>query len=198
MFYSSVLLAVTAMTGLVASQVTIDPNSVPLSERSNWCLAETNTCPEICGNDGTTANTCDPSTLDYTCTCRSGNTPNISEYTQTIPFYVCQTYIAQCIAANTNSAQAQDKCKATQCGNLTANSESAATTSSASSSSATPTASSASSASGSATASSTSGTASSASPTAAKSSAAMALAVGRAYGTPALVVGLLAAFGLAM
>merc|ERR1712072_340406 len=78
MLYSTFLVAATAFTGLVSAQstsntqttsgaqnqtgtqtgstgddgegqYTIDPNSVDLSERQNWCRAQFNTCNSVCG-----------------------------------------------------------------------------------------------------------------------------------------------------
>ena len=62
MLYSTILLA--AVTGLAAAQVqsgnyTIDPNSVDATTRANWCRAETNTCPVLCGGNLYKSNTCE-------------------------------------------------------------------------------------------------------------------------------------------
>lgn len=76
MFYSSILLAATAMTGLASAQanstdpwsfstnystsgvIAINPDSVTYTTRQAWCRAEINTCDEICGSYS--ANSCDP------------------------------------------------------------------------------------------------------------------------------------------
>jgi hypothetical protein len=75
MLYSSLLLAASALTGLVAAQqnyttytecCTIDPNSVDSKLRQDWCRAQLNTCPELCGGIGKLAsggNLCDPVSL---------------------------------------------------------------------------------------------------------------------------------------
>lgn len=66
MFYSTIVLAAAAFSGLVAAQsgnstVTIDPNSVPAATRQTWCRAQLQTCPQLCPDQRTTAggNTCD-------------------------------------------------------------------------------------------------------------------------------------------
>ncbi|KAF2156868.1 hypothetical protein K461DRAFT_272959 [Myriangium duriaei CBS 260.36] len=201
MFYSSMLLAVTAMTGLVAAQssITIDPNSVDSGTRSGWCEAERNTCSQICGSVGTTANLCDPTQLTYTCTCNSNTQPNISAYAQTLPSFICQTSVNQCIAANTNNQETQAACRDVVCGNQTVNAASTATSSATGSSSQTSGAASASTTGATSTSASggSSATSASASATASKS-AGMAVAMARDYGMSALVMGMLAAFGLAM
>ncbi len=38
-------------------------------------------------------------TLTYSCTCGNGLSPNASEYSQTLPFYLCQEWGQQCVAA---------------------------------------------------------------------------------------------------
>ncbi|PNS17687.1 hypothetical protein CAC42_3082 [Sphaceloma murrayae] len=188
MLYTTLLLAASALT--VSAQIQINPGSVPADERASWCTAQRNTCPQICNGTGTTQNSCDSNTLQYSCVCSSGALPNISDYQQTLPFFVCQTSIAQCITANTDAA-AQSRCRDVTCGSRNATAQSATTSSAAPSStsaSATSSGSSSASASGSATGSAT---------PAASSGAAMALTVARDYGTPALLTGMLAIFGFA-
>lgn len=53
-------------------------------------------------------------TLQYTCQCQ-GMTPNIANFNQTIPFFLCQTYQENCVAA-TDNAETQRQCLALQCG----------------------------------------------------------------------------------
>ena len=65
---SALLLA--ALTAAVSAQNTtvgpccsIDPNSVDIDTRQDWCRAQTNTCPEVCGGIGKLkqgGNLCDP------------------------------------------------------------------------------------------------------------------------------------------
>jgi hypothetical protein len=63
MLYSAIFFAASAFSGLAAAQVqtgnyTIDPNSVDSTTRANWCRAETNTCPILCGGNLYKSNTC--------------------------------------------------------------------------------------------------------------------------------------------
>jgi hypothetical protein len=137
-----------------------------------------------------TLNNTSQTTLDWTCTCINGNTPNFTDYTQTMPFYICQQWIANCVASNQGDAEAQFACRTVVCGSTEPNSTESAdedtpsSTSSASSSSAT---------SGTPT---SSGGASSAAAT--SQGAAAALSVAKTYGTGILATGLLAIFGLAL
>jgi hypothetical protein len=136
-------------------------------------------------------------TLNYTCTCTDGSSPNISAYQQTIPFYECQQWKTDCVAAHPNDLDGQTGCLSVTCGNLNASSgESSTSSSMASTATASSTGSSAAS-SASATGSSTgSSTASSASAT--SSSAAVAMSVAKNYGTGILAAAMLAVFGLAL
>jgi cobalamin biosynthesis Mg chelatase CobN len=127
--------------------------------------------------------------------------PNVSDYQQTLPAFVCREYVDQCVNAHPNDLDGITTCRDTVCGNKTTDDITSSSTSSESSSA---TASSTRSGSGaSQTASSTSGgsasetSGSSASATAAASSAS-ALHMASTYGTGLLAVGILAAFGLAL
>ncbi|KAJ5247051.1 hypothetical protein N7468_002034 [Penicillium chermesinum] len=104
-------------------------------ELNSWCLGQRNVCPDIC-NGGTKQNSCDPSTLQYSCVCSDGSVPDVSQYQQTVPFYVCEANYGQCIDAHPNDAQGQEACKeAKHCGTKNAT----ATDTSSSSASASPT-----------------------------------------------------------
>ncbi|PWY69587.1 hypothetical protein BO70DRAFT_365862 [Aspergillus heteromorphus CBS 117.55] len=142
-------------------------SAISYSTRSSWCTAERNSCPEICGGVAT-SNSCDASTLDFSCVCSNGSTADVALYTQTIPFYVCQATYAQCIEASPTLDE-QEECKAEEtknCGTLNASavaSGSSTTTSATSLTTATSTASSSSSDDKTTTATSTSSSSSSSS-----------------------------------
>jgi len=44
------------------------------------------------------SNTCDPTVLTYACVCGNGLSPNVSEYTQTLPYFICQEWGIQCVS----------------------------------------------------------------------------------------------------
>jgi len=80
----------------------IDPSSVDLATRQYWCTEQKSSCPLIClqlkGSEaGTISNTCYPRTLAWTCVCANGQSPNISQYSQTIPYFECVTSNDQCV-----------------------------------------------------------------------------------------------------
>lgn len=102
--------------GLAAAQ-SIDPNSVSSGTRSQWCLAQTTQCPLICSqypgeSAATAANDCDPKTLVYNCVCAvNGLSPNVSEYSQTIPYFVCTESNNNCVAACNGNSNCQSACR---------------------------------------------------------------------------------------
>jgi hypothetical protein len=66
-----------------------------------WCNSQIAQCPLIClqeaGNSAATySNTCDPTSLTYSCVCSNGLSPNASEYSQTLPYYICTQYNTNC------------------------------------------------------------------------------------------------------
>ncbi|CAO2657071.1 Nn.00g058740.m01.CDS01 [Neocucurbitaria sp. VM-36] len=105
-------LGVAAFAGFCAAQdstqndypYTIDPNSVSDSDRQYWCDQNKAQCPLICLQQPgvtsmtTTDNDCDPDTLTYSCVCENGVSPNITQYSQTLPFFICQEWGNQCVS----------------------------------------------------------------------------------------------------
>lgn len=101
MFFPTIAVAAVAALFSTATAQTIDPNSVPLATRDAWCTSQISACPLICtqetnGSAATYSNTCDATTLDYSCVCNNGLSPNISEYSQTIPYFTCTESNNQC------------------------------------------------------------------------------------------------------
>ncbi|EHK25394.1 uncharacterized protein TRIVIDRAFT_167618 [Trichoderma virens Gv29-8] len=100
-FKSAVIAATMAFASLANAGYYIDPKSVPLSTRQNWCASEISTCPLICQqttNKPTLVNDCNADSLTYGCLCGDNKQPNISEYTLTLPFFICQEFVVQCRA----------------------------------------------------------------------------------------------------
>ncbi|KAI6088098.1 hypothetical protein F4821DRAFT_234548 [Hypoxylon rubiginosum] len=97
----NILAAAVVFVSSVRADYVIDPESVSLTNRNNWCQSEKSTCPLICqqttpGN--TLVNDCDPKTLTYGCVCGDNKQPNVSEYSLTLPYFVCQEWGDQCVA----------------------------------------------------------------------------------------------------
>ncbi|KAJ5936172.1 hypothetical protein N7454_005470 [Penicillium verhagenii] len=84
------------------STPTIDPNSVPLPERENWCNSQIYSCPILClqtaNSTGALVNNCSPKTLEYECECSNGVSPNATEFSQTMSYYICTEANNQCVA----------------------------------------------------------------------------------------------------
>lgn len=117
---SVLVLGITALAGLCAAQEQyhIDPESVPLSSRRYWCDQNVAQCPLICLQQpgvttrDTETNECDPENLSYTCVCDNGVSPNITQYSQTLPFFICQEWGNQCVKACGGNSKCADACRA--------------------------------------------------------------------------------------
>ncbi|KAH7123809.1 hypothetical protein B0J11DRAFT_529966 [Dendryphion nanum] len=114
---SFLTLAVAALSGIVAAQYTIDPETVRQSDRDAWCQNQKSQCPLICLQQpgvtslSTVSNTCDSKTLAYSCVCSNNVAPNITEYSQTIPYYICTQWGSNCVKACGNVNTCQDACR---------------------------------------------------------------------------------------
>ncbi|KAG2415636.1 hypothetical protein HFD88_006827 [Aspergillus terreus] len=98
-------LTVLGVVGLAHSQTnfTFNAGDIDSSTRSYWCQQQTSTCPLLClqmpgASSNPSANTCDSKSLSYNCICSNGQSPNASEYSQTIPYFICTEQNNQCVA----------------------------------------------------------------------------------------------------
>ncbi|KAK6606523.1 pci domain-containing protein [Botrytis cinerea] len=102
-------------------QTQIDPSSVSVATRSQWCTSQVNTCGTLCGGV-TDENSCDITSLCYECTCTSNSSsPALQLYISTIPFFVCEQRYMNCILAGEDDPAAQKICRAIEeenCGTL--------------------------------------------------------------------------------
>ncbi|RDW73174.1 hypothetical protein BP6252_07081 [Coleophoma cylindrospora] len=205
-FKSSAAVLAAAVVFGARAQYTIDPNSVPLSTRTAWCQSQIASCPLLClqlqgDSSTTTANDCDASSLTFDCICGNGLSPNASEYSQTLPYFICTEYDTQCVTACNGDTTCQAACRDDHpCG---AQNPTRVNTSTSSSMSSTATG-----AGSSATApvvytglggnaATKTGSSSSATSTS-KSGAQAALDLGRSYGLAVVFAGLFAGFAVAM
>ncbi|KAI4739145.1 hypothetical protein E4T50_10400 [Aureobasidium sp. EXF-12298] len=111
------LLPVVAKLASAQSQYTINVTNVPEATREIWCTNQQYACPLIClqtaaNSSDTIENDCDPETLDYSCICENNIAPNASEYSQTIPYYVCTEYGTECIANCGGNSDCEYNCRA--------------------------------------------------------------------------------------
>lgn len=116
---STFALGLAAVAGLATAQSTvqsnypyqINPESVPDATRQFWCDQNVAQCPLIClqqpgiTSQTTEANDCDSDNLTYNCVCDNGIAPNITQYSQTLPYFICTEWGTQCVNnCNGNSA----------------------------------------------------------------------------------------------
>lgn len=89
-----------------------DPSDVSGSEKRQWCKQQVASCENLCVDAGEAveANTCRISSLHWTCTCTNGVKPNVSEYRQTIPYFICRTNLDNCIKNCESSADCANGC----------------------------------------------------------------------------------------
>jgi len=113
---------VAACSVLSVSAQTYPPlnvTAVPEAVRTQWCRAQTAACPLLCGDQDKSAaqNQCFPDNLFFTCVCNDGTTPNLTEYSQTIPYFRCQAEVSGCSDACTGNSKCQSDCAANRpCG----------------------------------------------------------------------------------
>ncbi|KAF3001299.1 hypothetical protein E8E13_004926 [Curvularia kusanoi] len=123
---STFALSLAAVAGLAAAQSTaqqnypyqIDPESVPGSTREYWCQQNLAQCPLIClqqpgvTTQTTDANDCDSDNLTYNCVCDNGISPNITQYSQTLPYFICTEWGNQCVNNCNGDSTCGSKCRA--------------------------------------------------------------------------------------
>lgn len=81
---------------------TIDPTTVDIGTKQKWCTDQKASCPLLClqipgTSAATESNTCDADSLSYTCVCSNGQSPNSSQYSQTVPYYECTQSATNCV-----------------------------------------------------------------------------------------------------
>jgi len=95
--------ALVSLLVAIAGSQNIDPSSVSPSMRASWCLNQRQSCPLLClqvsepASSATSLNKCDTTSLDWSCVCANGITPNVSQYSLTIPYFECTEYANQCV-----------------------------------------------------------------------------------------------------
>jgi len=62
------------------------------------------------GSSSTATNTCDAASLTYSCVCGNGMSPNSSQYSETLPYFICQEWGVQCVSACGNNNTCQSAC----------------------------------------------------------------------------------------
>ncbi|KAF2187624.1 hypothetical protein K469DRAFT_704538 [Zopfia rhizophila CBS 207.26] len=117
---STFILSLLAAAGLsfAQEQYTIDPESVSKSDRQTWCDNQETQCPLIClqlpgvNTMNTISNDCDPDALTFNCVCSNNVTPNVTQYSQTLPYYICTEWGNQCVKACGTDNICSNECRA--------------------------------------------------------------------------------------
>lgn len=90
------------LAGAVSAQSypAFNPDSIAESQKIFWCEQQISACPLLCNDRKTTTqiNECYPENLFYTCICSDGKSPELAEYSQTIPYFTCITVVEECVA----------------------------------------------------------------------------------------------------
>ncbi|KAF2831106.1 hypothetical protein CC86DRAFT_283221 [Ophiobolus disseminans] len=122
---SIIALSAAAFAGLAAGQTapqqnypyTINPETVLKTDRDAWCANQRSQCPLIClQQPGVTSmttldNECDPNALTYSCVCENNVSPNITQYSQTLPYYICTQFGTNCVKACGSDNLCASKCR---------------------------------------------------------------------------------------
>lgn len=99
--------------------ITFNETQIDMATREGWCNAQVSQCPALCSDSGkgTRSNDCYPENLVYQCICDDGSRPNLTEYSEIIPYYLCTQKQGSCIAACNSNANCSENCKKTNiCG----------------------------------------------------------------------------------
>lgn len=110
------LLAIAAPI-LAQEQYSIPPDSVDEGLRQTWCDTQEAQCPLIClqfddvTDSEPNVNECDSEALTYQCVCSNNVSPNVTEYSQTLPFFICQEWGNQCVKACGQDNTCSTKCR---------------------------------------------------------------------------------------
>lgn len=85
----------------------VTPDDVDKDTRAGWCTQQIAMCPNLCFDQSQVdadVNECNPDELTYKCICLDGSSPNLTEYTLTMPFFLCSKSKEMC----------KDNCKGEQ------------------------------------------------------------------------------------
>ncbi|KAK9329309.1 hypothetical protein V1520DRAFT_343755 [Lipomyces starkeyi] len=98
MIFLPIVALLLATTALAQTYPTFNASIIDPNTRLQWCQSEVATCPLICLDEGysATSNLCYPDNLYYICQCSNGHSPNLTEYSLTIPYFVCQEQVTLC------------------------------------------------------------------------------------------------------
>ncbi|KAI5842063.1 hypothetical protein BZA05DRAFT_207095 [Tricharina praecox] len=116
---NTLLSAALLVFGATFPAVTVGYNisSIAIDTRTGWCNAQVAQCPALCADqkEGLTdkENDCFPENLFYVCVCSDGSRPNLTQYSETIPYYLCTLDQGDCIKNCGSDNTCADQCRKT-------------------------------------------------------------------------------------
>lgn len=101
-FSAAAVVVLTSLLGSVSAQTYYSPNpdDIDLGTKQTWCSNQISACGLLCldqKSGGGFTNDCDPETLQFQCICADNTVPNATEYTQTIPYFLCTYTVENCV-----------------------------------------------------------------------------------------------------
>ncbi|KAI9226795.1 MAG: hypothetical protein DHS80DRAFT_24906 [Piptocephalis tieghemiana] len=86
------LVLLVLLSFLISLVMALEPTSVSVMDRRQWCTIQISSCQNICidKNSSSRSNDCNYENLQYNCVCNNNFTPDTKTYTQTIPYFICQ------------------------------------------------------------------------------------------------------------
>jgi len=115
--FFTALMASASFFPLSIAQTSLDDVDEPT--RAYWCQSQVASCPLLCEDLGKEAvkNECYPDNLFYSCMCTDGVMPNLTEYSQTIPYFRCTIDLNACTAGCKGNPTCNTQCPKTHvCG----------------------------------------------------------------------------------
>lgn len=101
-FPVSAVVALASLLSAVSAQTyySANPEDIDLGTKQTWCSNQISSCSLLCldqKSGGGFTNDCDPDTLVFQCICADNTVPNATEYTQTIPYFLCTYSVENCV-----------------------------------------------------------------------------------------------------
>ncbi|EPS40777.1 hypothetical protein H072_5327 [Dactylellina haptotyla CBS 200.50] len=102
MYFPTAVVAFTSLLSVVSAQTyyPANPDEIDLGTKQTWCSNQVSSCTLLCldqQSGGGFTNECDPETLQYQCICADNTSPNATEYSQTIPYFICTYQVQNCV-----------------------------------------------------------------------------------------------------
>ncbi|KAJ6259827.1 hypothetical protein Dda_5469 [Drechslerella dactyloides] len=94
--------ALTSLLSVVSAQsyYNVNPDDIDQGTKNTWCSNQVAACPNLCNDQGSvdpSKNECDTDTLQFSCICSDNTVPNATQYSQTIPYFLCTYQVQNCV-----------------------------------------------------------------------------------------------------